>query len=194
MCGVCVCVCVQWLEILTLMSVALTENDIPHSYLKTSKTFQVRSATTSIILVYTGVNGCEFIISQQENLSEFKTGSSVNVLLLPLQSGSKGLNIVEATHVILMEPALNISAELQAIGRVHRMGQTKLELFFLLYFMCCVSQSVCLKYIFPAVCLITLQLCVTAVLCGLVMINSDSNSFLEHSHICFLHVYTHHLT
>ena len=61
----------------------------------------------------------------QENLSEFKKSETVNILLLPLQSGSKGLNIIEATHVILVEPGLNISAELQAIGRVHRMGQTK---------------------------------------------------------------------
>lgn len=42
-----------------------------------------------------------------------------------MSSGSKGLNIVEATRIIFVEPFLNIGAELQAVGRVHRMGQTK---------------------------------------------------------------------
>jgi E3 ubiquitin-protein ligase SHPRH len=90
----------SWMETLTLISASLTENGIVHSFLKTPKTFQ-------------------------HNLSEFKTSRELNLLLLPLHSGSRGLNIVEATHVVLVEPGLNAGAELQAIGRVHHMGQTQ---------------------------------------------------------------------
>ena len=49
----------------------------------------------------------------------------VSCLLLPLKHGANGLNLVDAQHVVLIEPLLNPGAEAQAINRVHRIGQTR---------------------------------------------------------------------
>nr|XP_006111361.1 E3 ubiquitin-protein ligase SHPRH [Pelodiscus sinensis] len=89
-----------WQDVLDIISKALYDNN----------------------MVFAQING---ISKFQENLSAFKYDPKINILLLPLHTGSNGLNIIEATHVLLVEPILNPAHELQAIGRVHRIGQTK---------------------------------------------------------------------
>ncbi|XP_023384098.1 E3 ubiquitin-protein ligase SHPRH [Pteropus vampyrus] len=89
-----------WQDVLDIISKALTDNNMKFAQISRVKTFQ-------------------------ENLSAFKHDPQINILLLPLHTGSNGLTIIEATHVLLVEPILNPAHELQAIGRVHRIGQTK---------------------------------------------------------------------
>ncbi|XP_053674270.1 E3 ubiquitin-protein ligase SHPRH [Anopheles nili] len=89
----------HWEPILSQIGVALRENDIVYRE-KSAKFFNI--------------------------IAEFKDFTQgVTCLLLPLRYGSKGLNLTEATHVFLVEPILNPGEELQAVGRVHRIGQTR---------------------------------------------------------------------
>ena len=49
----------------------------------------------------------------QTNLSSFRRNAQISALLLPISSGANGLNLVEAEHVMLVEPILNPAAEMQ---------------------------------------------------------------------------------
>jgi E3 ubiquitin-protein ligase SHPRH len=64
-------------------------------------------------------------INSNKNLIDFKTDKHLNVLLVPYNFGASGLNLIEVTHIILVEPNLNLGQEAQAIGRIHRLGQNK---------------------------------------------------------------------
>ncbi|KAH8149060.1 uncharacterized protein LAJ45_07036 [Morchella importuna] len=61
----------------------------------------------------------------RSGIHTFKTDPSTHCFLLHAKSQSAGLSLVNATHVFLCEPLLNVSLELQAISRVHRIGQKR---------------------------------------------------------------------
>jgi E3 ubiquitin-protein ligase SHPRH len=89
-----------WPDVLDILGSALTENGIQFASLHAPGKFK-------------------------RNLDKFKNREDVKVLLLPITSGAHGLNLVEASHVLLVEPVLNPAQELQAVGRVHRIGQKR---------------------------------------------------------------------
>ncbi|ETV84301.1 hypothetical protein, variant 1 [Aphanomyces astaci] len=63
--------------------------------------------------------------NQVELRREFETQDDVRVLLLPLKKYNHGLNLVEATHVFLVEPSLQPALHAQAMARVKRLDQTE---------------------------------------------------------------------
>lgn len=71
----------------------------------------------------TGPNG-KFV----QKIKSFQQCPKGCTLLLPTNFASKGLNLVEASHVVFINSSLNKTDELQAIGRIYRIGQTKLKI------------------------------------------------------------------
>ena len=63
--------------------------------------------------------------SIQGGIERFRRDASIECFLLDAKSDSSGLNLVNATHVFLCEPLINTAIELQAIARVHRIGQLR---------------------------------------------------------------------
>ncbi|KAJ5785711.1 uncharacterized protein N7503_010923 [Penicillium pulvis] len=56
-------------------------------------------------------------------IESFKKDPAVECFLLHGKAQSSGLTLINATHVFLCEPLINTAIELQAIARVHRIGQ-----------------------------------------------------------------------
>ncbi|KAF0712803.1 Aste57867_4669 [Aphanomyces stellatus] len=63
--------------------------------------------------------------NQIELRHQFQTHANIRVLLLPLKKYNHGLNLVEATHVFLLEPSLQPALHAQAMARVKRLNQTQ---------------------------------------------------------------------
>jgi E3 ubiquitin-protein ligase SHPRH len=62
-------------------------------------------------------------IDRPGGIEQFKEDPGIECFLLHAKAHSSGLNLVNASHVFLCEPLINTALELQAIARVHRIGQ-----------------------------------------------------------------------
>jgi len=93
----------QWVEMVEIVSQALTYNGITHccctNYMKDFK-----------------LGG---------PLDSFKINPDIRILVMPLYLGAEGLDLIVASHVFLLEPLINSNLEAQAINRIDRIGQEK---------------------------------------------------------------------
>ena len=58
-------------------------------------------------------------------IDEFQKDTDCSFFLISLKAGGVGLNLTAADYVFILDPWWNPKAELQAIGRAHRIGQDK---------------------------------------------------------------------
>ncbi|KAG9748136.1 hypothetical protein KCU59_g4126, partial [Aureobasidium melanogenum] len=92
-----------WTAYLDLIEIALKDNNI--GFLRLDGKLSV-SARTAV-------------------LDRFKTDPSISVCLVSIKAGGQGLNFTAANNVFMMEPQFNPGVEMQAIDRVHRLGQKR---------------------------------------------------------------------
>ena len=64
-------------------------------------------------------------IRDKKGIEKFKSDPAIECFLLHAKAHATGLNLVVANHVFLCEPLINTAIELQAIARVHRIGQRR---------------------------------------------------------------------
>ncbi|GAB4812994.1 hypothetical protein N2152v2_000040 [Parachlorella kessleri] len=74
---------------------------------------------------YRYISGSMPLKQRAKAIQAFQEDPPTTVFLLSMRSGSVGINLTAASHVFLMEPALNPALEEQAVGRSWRMGQTR---------------------------------------------------------------------
>ncbi|KAM7463253.1 hypothetical protein LguiA_031374 [Lonicera macranthoides] len=76
-------------------------------------------------LKYRRLDGTMNLGARDMAVGEFNTDPEVTVMLMSLKAGNLGLNMVAASHVILLDLWWNPTTEDQAVDRAHRIGQTR---------------------------------------------------------------------
>jgi len=77
-------------------------------------------------LKYCRIDGNTSLEDRESQINEFtKTGSDIFAFLLSTRAGGLGINLMSANIVVLYDSDWNPQVDLQAMDRVHRIGQTK---------------------------------------------------------------------
>ncbi|CCH45549.1 putative ATP-dependent helicase [Wickerhamomyces ciferrii] len=97
----------QWSQLLSIIGQAFNQNGIKFLGSKNS-------------LYKTGSGGKSKI---KTDISNFKKDSRITCFLLNAKAEASGLTLINAQHVFICEPFVNSALELQAINRIHRIGQ-----------------------------------------------------------------------
>ncbi|ANZ74908.1 BA75_03286T0 [Komagataella pastoris] len=98
----------QWLELLEVLAIALKQNGLKCIGAKNSLKLEKGSGRNKEKLT---------------DVELFKSDPSITCFLLNARAQAAGLTLVNASHVFLCEPLVNTALELQAISRIHRIGQ-----------------------------------------------------------------------
>ncbi|KAF2006616.1 hypothetical protein P154DRAFT_421856 [Amniculicola lignicola CBS 123094] len=93
----------QWTSLLDLLEIPLVDKKIQYQRYDGSMTMEDRAAA----------------------VGKFMKNADQRVMIMSLKAGNAGLNLTEASHVIILDPFWNPFIEDQAVGRVYRMHQTR---------------------------------------------------------------------
>ncbi|KAK7618626.1 DNA repair protein-like protein rad5 [Phyllosticta citricarpa] len=74
---------------------------------------------------YVAFHGKQTLAARDATIEQFRDDREAKIMLASLKCGGVGLNLTMASHVISCEPWWNASCEMQAFGRVFRIGQTE---------------------------------------------------------------------
>ncbi len=85
----------------------------------------IQIALDSAGITYTRLDGKMTRAARNAAIDAFREDHSVQVILVIITAGGLGLNLTAGNSVFVMEPQFNPAAEAQAVGRVHRLGQTR---------------------------------------------------------------------
>lgn len=82
-------------------------------------------ALTAASISFLRLDGTMSVAARSRVMDAFKTDVAKTVMLVSIKAGGQGLNFTAASKVFMMEPQFNPGVEMQAVDRVHRLGQKR---------------------------------------------------------------------